>query len=93
MDVNWDELGRGDVVPLPLALETNWRPDHLELNVIIVLDQDGSGYTASAPIWSTSLPYDPGRTPAHAVEARGEALRRFARDCGALMKGMDSNSA
>lgn len=94
MNLDWGALGLGDVVPVPFALETNWRPGHLEMNVIIVLDQDESGYVATSAIWSTTVPYNHEHTSAHAAEARAEALRRFARDLAGVMKGkgMDSGA-
>ena len=94
MNIDWAAMAHGDVVPLPLGVETNWRSGHFEVNVIIVISQEEAGYTATLPLWSTTIPYDGDPSQEHAQEARHEALRRFAMDFArVLTSGRSEDSA
>lgn len=65
----WDELAlrRGDVVPLPLATETNWRDSGYEVNVIVLLDVSEHGYDSTAPIFTRFFASDTVGRPEEAV--------------------------
>jgi hypothetical protein len=77
-DEKWPELRYGDVFPLPLATETNWA-DTWQVNVLMLLQADGNGYS-SRTVWSYTEPYaEPGRgTREEAAEVTERALSAFA---------------
>ena len=43
-------LRTGDVMPLPLMVETNWAAEEWEVTVILVTGVEPNGYTAVNPI-------------------------------------------
>ncbi len=62
MDTWWSDeqvrtLRVGDVMPLPLMLETNWTTEGWEVNVIVVTDVEPSGYSSVNPLWTYREPY------------------------------------
>jgi hypothetical protein len=74
----------GDVVPLPLMVETNWVVDGWEVNVTLVTDVESHGYSSvDPPIWTHRQPYTEagtGSDEAHrvtdaAIAAFGDRLR------------------
>lgn len=77
----WDEfaLRRGDVVPLPLATEVNWRDNGYEVNVILVLDVSENGYDSTEPIFTRFFASD-------TVARPDEALRLALIDFGAAVR-------
>ena len=93
MDTWWSDeqietLRIGDVMPLPLMLETNWTVEGWEVNVILVTDVVQGGYTSVNPIWTHRQPYTDlgaGADEAHrvtdaAVVAFGDRLRAVLAD-------------
>ncbi len=57
MDTWWSDeqvstLRVGDVMPLPLMLETNWTREGWEVNVVMVTEAVVGGYTSGNPIWT-----------------------------------------
>jgi hypothetical protein len=83
MDSWWSDkqvqvLRVGDVMPLPLMVETNWAAEGWEVNVILVTDVERSGYSSSLPIWSHLEPYtDLGGSTAEAQRVTDAALIAF----------------
>ena len=81
-------LRTGDVMPLPLMVETNWAAEEWEVNVILVTDVHPNGYTAVNPIWTHREPYTDrgtGSGEAHrvtdaAITAFGDRLRAVLAD-------------
>lgn len=59
---SWAALRLGDVYPLPLATETNWAADGWEVNLILVVEVQPSGYSAH-PLWTYREPYGESRRP------------------------------
>ena len=68
----------GDVMPLPLMVETNWAAEGWEVNVILVTDVEASGYSSYQPIWTHREPYtDLGGNTDEAQRVTDAALRAF----------------
>lgn len=73
-------LQTGDVMPLPLMVETNWTQAGWEVNVILVTDVVSGGYSSIEPIWSHREPYgDRGAGSAEAERVTDAALMDFGR--------------
>lgn len=78
----------GDVMPLPLMVETNWAGEEWEVNVILVTEVEPNGYSSVTPIWSHREPYTDagsGTGEAHrvthaAIAAFGDRLRAVLAD-------------
>ena len=71
-------LHTGDVVPLPLMVETNWESEGWAVEVILVTDVQSDGYS-SYPVWSHREPYVDGRQDRAAADAvTDRALGQFA---------------
>lgn len=73
MDTWWSEgqqqiLRTGDVMPLPLMVETNWGSDGWEVNVTLVTSVERSGYD-SVDIWTYREPFRAGDTSQSVEEA------------------------
>ncbi len=74
----------GDVMPLPLMVETNWASEGWEVNITLVVDVAHSGYS-SVDIWTHREPYRDGaqgsdeahRVTEAAVMEFGLKLRRL----------------
>ncbi|MFT4163712.1 MAG: hypothetical protein QM650_00540 [Microlunatus sp.] len=49
-------LQTGDVMPLPLMVETNWAVEGWEVKVLLVSDVVKSGYS-SVDVWTYTAPY------------------------------------
>jgi hypothetical protein len=87
-DKQVNTLRTGDVMPLPLMVETNWAVEQWEVNIILVTDVEPNGYTAATPIWSYREPYSErgtGTGEAHrvtnaAIVAFGDRLRAVLAD-------------
>jgi hypothetical protein len=83
MDSWWSDkqvqvLRVGDVMPLPLMVETNWTTEGWEVNIILVTDVEKSGYNSSLPIWTHLEPYtDLGGSTAEAHRVTDAALLAF----------------
>jgi hypothetical protein len=61
MDTWWSAqqqqtLRTGDVMPLPLMVETNWAIEGWEVNITLVTSVERSGYS-SIDIWTHREPY------------------------------------
>ena len=91
MDTWWSAqqqqtLRTGDVMPLPLMVETNWTTEGWEVNITIVTSVERSGYS-SIDIWTHREPYrdrdgsqgaeEAGRVTEAAVLEFGLKLRRL----------------
>ena len=75
-------LATGDVIPLPLCIETNWANDGWEVNVLLVSDVTPNGYE-SYPVWTRREPYAQqgeraGTDPDEADRVLDHGLQRFA---------------
>ena len=73
MDTWWSPeqqqtLRTGDVMPLPLMVETNWAGEGWEVNVTLVTGVERSGYD-SVHIWTHREPYRDGKGSQGADEA------------------------
>ena len=73
MDTWWSPeqqqtLRTGDVMPLPLMVETNWADEGWEINVTLVTDVEPHGY-GSVDIWTYREPYRDGDGSQGADEA------------------------
>ena len=82
MDTWWSDeqvetLRFGDVMPLPLMLETNWTTEGWEVNVILVTDVGPNGYSSYNEIWSHRQPYTDGGSPDEAHRVTDDAVRAF----------------
>lgn len=76
----------GDVVPLPLMIETNWATEGWEVNVILVTGVESSGYDSSLPIWTHREPYtDLGGSNDEAQRVTDAALIAFGDRLRALL--------
>lgn len=93
MDTWWSEeqvntLHIGDVMPLPLMLETNWTAEGWEVNVILVTSVEPGGYTSGNSIWTHRQPYtdlgagsdEAHRVTSDATVAFGDRLRTVLAD-------------
>jgi hypothetical protein len=77
-DEQVNSLQTGDVMPLPLMVETNWAAEEWEVNVILVTDVVPNGYTAVDPIWTHREPYtDRGTGPDEAQRVIDAAIVAF----------------
>jgi hypothetical protein len=91
MDTWWSAqqqqtLRVGDVMPLPLMVETNWATEGWEVNITLVTSVEPHGYS-SVDIWTHREPYrevdrsqgpeEAGRVTEAAVMEFGLKLRRL----------------
>jgi hypothetical protein len=78
-DEKWPDLRYGDVFPLPLATETNWVNESWEVNVVLLLAADESGYSCKN-VWTYREPYvdDRSTSPADAAAVTERAMSAFA---------------
>ena len=83
MDTWWSDeqvksLQTGDVMPLPLMLETNWTTEGWEVNVILVTEVESGGYSSVNPVWTHRQPYtDLGAGSDEAQRVMRDATRAF----------------
>ena len=76
----------GDVMPLPLMVETNWASEGWEVNVVLVTDVVPNGYS-SVDVWTHTEPYrteSPGTD--EAAEVTASAVTEFGRRLRALLE-------
>jgi hypothetical protein len=84
MDTWWSArqqqtLRTGDVMPLPLMVETNWAAEGWEVNIALVTSVERSGYS-SMNIWTHREPYregDPSSGPDEADRVTEAAVMEF----------------
>lgn len=85
-DVQWLELRRGNVYPLPLATETSWTADGFTIDLVIVTDVSQNGYGTTQPIFSRVYPYlEDDRSEAAAARAHQEFLNDTAQRLSDVM--------
>jgi len=78
-------LKAGDVMPLPLMVETNWGTAGWEVNVILVTEVGTDGYT-SVNVWSHREPYrDDTQDTTEAARVTDAAITAFGRRLRAVL--------
>jgi len=98
MDTWWSDdqvrtLKIGDVMPLPLMVETNWATDGWEVNVVLVTEVVTNGYT-SVNVWSYREPYrDGAQDTTEATRVTGAAITAFGYRLRAVLGDEPSSAA
>jgi len=84
----WPRLRYGDVYPLPLATDTQWRSEGWVVEVVMLSDSVPSGYS-SRPIFTYSEPYNPelGASSEEADRVTKACTSAFADRLAALLAG------
>jgi hypothetical protein len=80
----WDRLSESDVLPFPLATETNYTQDGWRVNLIVVVDITAGGYEAitvseyAEPYAHNTANGKPDMSPNAAATTRRRAVTAFA---------------